>query len=178
MTTEPIPRCDIKIKVQPPPVEELKLPTHWGCIQLSFWFKMPQCISCRTSTACICCRTTNMWGLTQDLDDSTMNHMTNSCFSIKRCQEEGPLKAIWFDGFHHCVNCFIFESGGDYDCRMPYTFFKCSTQQCCVDVRCALPFDEDMPYGWSCCGHWCKEPQTMATGWDPTKLFDCHKDCD
>ncbi len=43
-------------------------------------------------------------------------------------------------------------NANDCNCIYPTVCCKQTSQVCCLDVRCALPCDADVPCGFGCCG--------------------------
>ena len=165
--------CATTVSVKPPPNDELKLTTHWGCANLSFWFKIPGCIGCRSTGSgalailCCCAETyATSCGLVENIDTCCFQHGVCFCISLSQCREKGCAESVWSKSSGKCLCCFLFQQSFDCTLQMPHSCLKCAVQECCFDCRCALPCDQDVPCGCSCCGKWFKEPDAMPTGWN------------
>eukprot|EP00010_Vexillifera_abyssalis_P009267 CAMPEP_0201544704 /NCGR_PEP_ID=MMETSP0173_2-20130828/1318_1 /ASSEMBLY_ACC=CAM_ASM_000268 /TAXON_ID=218659 /ORGANISM="Vexillifera sp., Strain DIVA3 564/2" /LENGTH=168 /DNA_ID=CAMNT_0047952921 /DNA_START=248 /DNA_END=754 /DNA_ORIENTATION=- len=152
--------CRESVAVTPPPYSELKLVSHWICCSLGFWTELPNCIGYRQTGTCLCCTGAEMCALTSP-KMLYGSHMNSACCSLQDLQEHGFMDMVWCMGSGACIECCICEGAGEGNCRFPHTCIKQANQCCCIDFRCALPMDEDVPMGCACCGKWFKEPDSM-----------------
>ena len=48
--------------------------------------------------------------------------------------------------------CLCVEGGSNFKCLYPQTCWKVESTYCCIDVRAALPCDDDVPMAVGICG--------------------------
>jgi len=161
-------KCKTVVTVQPPPQSELQYKTHWGCCAQSFWLKTPDCIGVQQTGTCLCCTGafSCRLGKWEEADACNASHGSSMCCSLKGCKEEGPGKTMWCQNSGTSTCCWLCLSKSEFVCRAPTTCCKCAVQECCCEYRIALPCDEDVPCGCSCCGKYFKPPAAEPTGWN------------
>lgn len=159
--------------------DELKLMTHWGCCNYNIWWPDEdklRLLSCNNDMVVCCCSGTQICGLItkkEDIDECCQVSGVKWCISIGRIQELGCKDALWGQAGSNCICCFVCKAGMGGKCHFPHfetcasnSNFICKYGQncCCLDHRCSLWVDRDVPVGCSCCGHWFKEPDNKPTG--------------
>ena len=155
-----------------PDPEYLSMCCACCCSRRSIFHKFPDCIGCQSGGECLCCRGGNKCGIqTEHLALCSSSPQCFACDNKKDLQTDGCCGSR-----DNCVCLICCRCQYENVCVIPSTCIKCGDQCCCLEGRCALPCDDDVPFQIGCCGVYCvgkpapKPPQQVVVMMAPTAV--------
>eukprot|EP00468_Gymnochlora_sp_CCMP2014_P009701 CAMPEP_0167764300 /NCGR_PEP_ID=MMETSP0110_2-20121227/13946_1 /TAXON_ID=629695 /ORGANISM="Gymnochlora sp., Strain CCMP2014" /LENGTH=190 /DNA_ID=CAMNT_0007651669 /DNA_START=15 /DNA_END=587 /DNA_ORIENTATION=+ len=147
---------EIKVEAELPDRKDLCMLCHCCCVQDSLYFDFPGCCGLVFTGACCCCTSTESCKCLQ-FEENTRVFLRSTCQCI-RCDLTGENFICCRDvGKGVCCCCLTYAFS--YSCDLAFlTCIKAATQVLCIDSRCALPCDEDVPMGIGCLSFYCLQP--------------------